>query len=130
MLGVGPGALPSDAFMLGIDPNNQREQMDEGLGAIIRLLTEREPITVDRLVVSVARCGAAIASAPARDCRWRRLDDLAVWNEMRGQVRRRRAFGWSYSGRRSAARSRRNGHSARVRRKSMATPSRATTGAS
>jgi limonene 1,2-monooxygenase len=47
MLGVGPGELPSDAFMLGIDPMVQREQMDEGLGVIIRLLTEREPITVD-----------------------------------------------------------------------------------
>lgn len=47
MLGVGPGALPSDAFMLGIDPIVQRDQMDEGLGVIIRLLTEREPITVD-----------------------------------------------------------------------------------
>jgi limonene 1,2-monooxygenase len=47
MLGVGPGALPSDAFMLGIDPMTQRDQMDEGLGVIIRLLTEREPITVD-----------------------------------------------------------------------------------
>ncbi len=44
MLGVGPGALPSDAFMLGIDPMTQRDQMDEGLGVIIRLLTEREPI--------------------------------------------------------------------------------------
>jgi limonene 1,2-monooxygenase len=47
MLGVGPGALPSDAFMLGIDPMVQREQMVEGLGVILRLLTEREPITVD-----------------------------------------------------------------------------------
>jgi limonene 1,2-monooxygenase len=47
MLGVGPGALPSDAAMLGIDPMTQREKMDEGLGVIIRLLTEREPITFD-----------------------------------------------------------------------------------
>src|SRR6516165_479353 len=47
MLGVGPGALPSDAAMLGIDPMHQREQMDEGLGVMIRLLTEKEPITVD-----------------------------------------------------------------------------------
>ena len=47
MLGVGPGALPSDAFMLGIDPMTQRDQMDEGLGVILRLLNEREPITVD-----------------------------------------------------------------------------------
>ena len=47
MLGVGPGALPSDAFMLGIDPMVQRDQMDEGLGVIMRLLTERDPISVD-----------------------------------------------------------------------------------
>ena len=47
MLGIGPGALPSDAFMLGIDPMTQREQMDEGLGVIRRLLSEREPITLD-----------------------------------------------------------------------------------
>jgi limonene 1,2-monooxygenase len=47
MLGVGPGALPSDAFMLGIDPMVQREQMNEGLGVILSLLHEREPITVD-----------------------------------------------------------------------------------
>ena len=46
MLGVGPGALPSDAFMLGIDPNTQRERMDEGLGAIMRLLNEDEPVTI------------------------------------------------------------------------------------
>ena len=31
MFGVGPGALPSDAFMMGIDPLRQREMMDEAL---------------------------------------------------------------------------------------------------
>ena len=45
MLGVGPGALVSDAVMLGIDPKRQRSMMDEALGVIIRLLTESEPIT-------------------------------------------------------------------------------------
>ena len=45
MLGVGPGALISDAYMLGIDPNMQRPRMDEALGIILRLLTETEPIT-------------------------------------------------------------------------------------
>src|SRR5437868_8878487 len=45
MLGVGPGALLSDAIMLGIDPNRQRAMMDESLGVIMRLLTETEPIT-------------------------------------------------------------------------------------
>src|ERR671924_1100182 len=45
MLGVGPGALASDAYMLGIDPLEQRHRMDESLGIIMRLLTETEPIT-------------------------------------------------------------------------------------
>ena len=31
ILGVGPGALASDALMLGIDPARQREMMDESL---------------------------------------------------------------------------------------------------
>jgi limonene 1,2-monooxygenase len=38
MLGVGPGALVSDAFMMGIDPARQRDMMDEALGVILRLL--------------------------------------------------------------------------------------------
>jgi limonene 1,2-monooxygenase len=38
MLGVGPGALISDAVMMGIDPVTQRGRMDESLGVIIRLL--------------------------------------------------------------------------------------------
>ncbi len=46
ILGVGPGALPSDAVMLGIDPMTQRDRMDEGLGVILRLLNEEDSITV------------------------------------------------------------------------------------
>ncbi|MDP9070547.1 MAG: LLM class flavin-dependent oxidoreductase [Actinomycetota bacterium] len=45
MLGVGPGALPSDAAMMGIDPARQREMMAEGLEAILLLLTGDEPVT-------------------------------------------------------------------------------------
>lgn len=45
MLGVGPGALPSDARMLGIDPALQRDRMDEALGVIIRLLREERPFS-------------------------------------------------------------------------------------
>jgi limonene 1,2-monooxygenase len=45
MLGIGPGALVTDALMLGIDPNTQRPRMDEAMGLIVRLLTETEPIT-------------------------------------------------------------------------------------
>jgi limonene 1,2-monooxygenase len=38
MFGVGPGALPSDAFMMGIDPAKQRDMMEEALEAILLLL--------------------------------------------------------------------------------------------
>ncbi|MFN0095699.1 MAG: LLM class flavin-dependent oxidoreductase [Dehalococcoidia bacterium] len=48
MLGVGPGALPSDAHMLGIDPATQRDRMDEATGVIQRLLRgERVTYTCD-----------------------------------------------------------------------------------
>lgn len=42
MLGVGPGALVSDAYMMGIDPVTQRPRMDEALGVIMRLLAGEE----------------------------------------------------------------------------------------
>lgn len=45
MLGVGPGALPGDAYMMGIDHAIQRPRMDEALGIILRLFTEQDPIT-------------------------------------------------------------------------------------
>ena len=45
MFGVGPGALPGDAYMMGIDPTTQREKMDEAFGIVLRLFTETEPFT-------------------------------------------------------------------------------------
>ncbi|MCY4087074.1 MAG: LLM class flavin-dependent oxidoreductase [Actinomycetia bacterium] len=47
MLGVGPGALPTDAWMLGIDPVLQRERLQEGLDAILALLRSEEPVTIN-----------------------------------------------------------------------------------
>src|ERR1700691_3617476 len=38
MFGVGPGALPSDVEMLGIDLNDIRHRMDEGLDTIMALM--------------------------------------------------------------------------------------------
>ncbi len=38
MFGVGPGALTSDAYMMGIDPVTQRAKMDESLGVILALM--------------------------------------------------------------------------------------------
>src|ERR1700726_4806412 len=37
MFGAGPGALPSDAFMMGIPVARQRDRMDEALDCIVRL---------------------------------------------------------------------------------------------
>ncbi len=45
MLGCGPGALVSDAYMLGIEASTQRRRMDESLEAIMALLRCEEPVT-------------------------------------------------------------------------------------
>ena len=45
MLGVGPGALVTDALMLGIEPARQRPMMDEALDVIVRLMTDPTPLT-------------------------------------------------------------------------------------
>jgi limonene 1,2-monooxygenase len=47
MLGCGPGALPSDAYMMGIPVDQQRVRMEEALEAIIALLDGTEPVTRD-----------------------------------------------------------------------------------
>ncbi|MCW2912129.1 MAG: luciferase family protein [Actinomycetia bacterium] len=45
MMGVGPGSLPSDAHMMGIEVARQREMMEESLEAIMLLLRSDEPVT-------------------------------------------------------------------------------------
>jgi limonene 1,2-monooxygenase len=44
MFGVGPGALPSDAFMMGIEVARQREMMEEAFEAILELLEGKGPV--------------------------------------------------------------------------------------
>ena len=44
MFGVGPGALPSDAFMMGIDVARQRDMMEESLEVILELLAGEKPV--------------------------------------------------------------------------------------
>ena len=46
ILGCGPGALASDALMLGIRPERQRAMMEESLDAIMRLMSNIEPYSV------------------------------------------------------------------------------------
>ena len=47
IMGCGPGALPSDAYMLGIETTTQRDRMVEGLQAVMRLFTEEGGVTID-----------------------------------------------------------------------------------
>jgi limonene 1,2-monooxygenase len=48
MFGTGPGALPSDAYMMGIDPVEQRRMMQESLEAILALFRAPPDERVDR----------------------------------------------------------------------------------
>src|SRR3954470_8090999 len=45
IFGCGPGALPTDAHVMGIDPVDQRRMMEESLEAILALLRSDEPVT-------------------------------------------------------------------------------------
>jgi limonene 1,2-monooxygenase len=48
MFGTGPGALPSDAYMMGIDPVEQRRMMQESLEAILALFRAAAGERIDR----------------------------------------------------------------------------------
>ena len=70
MFGVGPGALPSDAVMLGIDPLRQRDMQDEALSVILPLL-RGETVTHKSDWFSLdARCSSGRGAV--RTSRWRR----------------------------------------------------------
>ena len=45
MLGLGPGSLPTDAAMVGLDQSQTRELLAEGIDIIMRLLRDDEPVT-------------------------------------------------------------------------------------
>jgi limonene 1,2-monooxygenase len=44
IFGTGPGALPTDAWQMGIDPVDQRRMMEESLDAIYALFASEEPV--------------------------------------------------------------------------------------
>ncbi len=46
MLGCGPGALVSDAYMMGIEAHTQRPRMEQALQAITQLLACEGPVTI------------------------------------------------------------------------------------
>lgn len=65
MFGVGPGALPSDAFMMGIEVARQRDMMEEALEAILELLAGEGP--VDRQTDWFTLRGARLQLRPYSD---------------------------------------------------------------
>jgi limonene 1,2-monooxygenase len=65
MLGCGPGALPSDAFMMGIDVGRQRDMMEESLEVILALLAgETVNATTDWFTLRDARLQLAPYTRP------------------------------------------------------------------
>ncbi len=47
MLGLGPGALPSDAAMIGLDMPQTRELLEDAVDIITKLMTSEEPVNFD-----------------------------------------------------------------------------------
>src|SRR5438477_186356 len=45
MLGVGPGSLPTDGIMIGLQQSQTRGLLEDGMGIVTKLLTSDEPVT-------------------------------------------------------------------------------------
>ena len=69
MLGLGPGSLPTDAAMVGLDQSQTRELLAEGTDIIMRLLRDDEPVTFknDRWDLRDARLHLRPYSSPLFD---------------------------------------------------------------
>lgn len=69
MLGVGPGALPTDAGMLGLKPTEMRPLFEEYMEILMHLLTSEEPISYEseRLTLKDARLHLRPYSDPLFD---------------------------------------------------------------
>jgi limonene 1,2-monooxygenase len=65
MFGVGPGALPSDAYMMGIEVARQRDMMEEAFEAILELLAGEKP--VNRSTDWFTLCDARLQLRPYSD---------------------------------------------------------------
>lgn len=69
MLGVGPGALPTDAAMLGLEPAQMRPLLEEYMEVVMQLLTSEEPVNFsnDRVTLQDARLHVRPYSDPLFD---------------------------------------------------------------
>lgn len=57
MLGVGPGALPTGAAMLGLEPSEMRPLLEGYMAIVMQLLTTDKPVNYssDRMTLKDAR---------------------------------------------------------------------------
>ncbi len=69
MFGMGPGALPTDAAMLGLEPSEMRPLLEEYIEIVMHLLTSDEPISYqnERLTLENARLHLRPYSEPLFD---------------------------------------------------------------
>ena len=69
MFGVGPGALPTDAAMLGLEPSQMRPLLEEYMDIVMQLLTTDKPVNYqsDRLTLEEARLHLRPYSEPLFD---------------------------------------------------------------
>jgi limonene 1,2-monooxygenase len=69
MLGLGPGSLPTDGLMIGIQQSQTRGLLEDGLGIIMKLLAGEEPVTFknDRWDLREARLHLRPYSNPVFD---------------------------------------------------------------
>jgi len=47
MLGLGPGSLPTDAAMIGLEPSDLRPALEHDIGILLKLIYGTEPVTVE-----------------------------------------------------------------------------------
>ena len=131
MMGCGPGALTSDAYMLGIEPSTQRPRMLEAMDAIMRLLKCEEPVTMktDWFEMRDARLHLAPYTDPhfeiAVASTITPFGMIAAGNARRGRAVDRRRSAWRAGSARPAS-----GRSPKRRRRRTARRWTARTGAS
>ncbi|MBI4696967.1 MAG: LLM class flavin-dependent oxidoreductase [Gammaproteobacteria bacterium] len=70
MFGAGPGSLPTDAAMIGIDQSETRDLLEQGFDIIMQLLTTEEPVNFknQRWDLRDARLHLRPYSNPLFDC--------------------------------------------------------------
>ncbi len=90
IFGSGPGALPSDAYMLGIDPMVQRDRQDEAIGVIRKLLSGDAAVQPRKRLVHAARRAVATAAAAGRPAVRGCVDGQPVRHDAGRQTRHRR----------------------------------------